>query len=278
MRRLYGAAKAGHTGTLDPLCSGLLPVCFGEATKFSGFHLAADKRYRATLKLGITTTTGDAEGAVLIQTPPVTDRSAIEGALRAQLGARQQIPPMYSALKHAGKPLYKYARAGIDLPRMPRAIEIFAIELQSLRGDVLEIEVHCSKGTYIRVLAEEIGAALGCGAHLLALRRLASGDLRIDEAFDSDTLARLDPAARLEKLLPIDRLLRALPEYELQAGDAQRFCHGQTLRVAMPDQAQIRVYGPGQRLLGVASVASELLRPLRVVQQEPVEIPKNHCK
>lgn len=277
-RRLYGAAKAGHTGTLDPLCSGLLPVCFGEATKFSGFHLSADKGYRATLKLGITTTTGDAEGEVLSVAEPVTDRTLIEAALRAQLGARQQIPPMYSALKHAGKALYKYARAGIELPRAPRAIEIHAIQLQSLHDEVLEIEVHCSKGTYIRVLAEEIGAALGCGAHLIALRRLASGDLHIDQAYDFDTLAALDSAQRLAKLLPIDRLLQAFPAHALEADEAARFCHGQTLRVALDDQAQMRIYAPGHVLLGVASLENHLLQPTRVIQQKPSEIPKNHCK
>lgn len=278
VRRLYGAAKAGHTGTLDPLCSGLLPVCFGEATKFSGFHLSADKRYRATLKLGITTTTGDAEGAVLAQIPPVMDRSAIEAVLHAQLGARHQVPPMYSALKHAGKPLYHYARAGVELPRAPRAIEIYALELQSLRGDVLDLAVHCSKGTYIRVLAEEIGAALGCGAHLIALRRLASGDLGIDQACDLDTLVALDVAGRLAKLLPIDRLLQGLPACELDAQAAERFCFGQTLDITAPDQPQIRVYAPGQTLLGVGSVENNLLRPTRVIRQKPVEIPKNHCK
>lgn len=264
-RRLYGAAKAGHTGTLDPLCSGLLPICFGEATKFSGFHLSADKRYYATLKLGVTTTTGDAEGEIVRAAAPVTDRALIEAALRAQLGARQQIPPMYSALKHAGKPLYKYARDGIDLPRTPRDIEIYAIDLQSLHNDVLEIEVHCSKGTYIRVLAEEIGSALGCGAHLLALRRLASGDLSLDEACGFDTLAALSPAQRLEKLLPTDRLLDALPAYQLEADEARRFCQGQALPGTLPEQAQIRVYGPGHRLLGVARLENHVLRPTRVI-------------
>lgn len=278
VRHLYGAAKAGHTGTLDPLCSGLLPICFGEATKFSAFHLSADKRYAATLKLGLTTTTGDAEGEVLSQRVAVTDRPAIEAALRAQLGPREQIPPMHSALKHAGKPLYHYARAGIDLPRAPRAIEIYAIELDSLHDDLLSIEVHCSKGTYIRVLAEEIGGALGCGAHLIALRRLASGDLSLEQAHDYETLSALEPAQRLAKLLPIDRLLNALPACELSADDASRFCQGQARACALHDHAQIRVYGPGHQLLGVASIADQVLRPTRVLQQKPAEIRENHCK
>ncbi|HEY2976861.1 MAG TPA: tRNA pseudouridine(55) synthase TruB, partial [Burkholderiaceae bacterium] len=187
-KRLYRAEKAGHTGTLDPLASGLLPICFGAATKFSQVSLDADKAYRATLKLGQTTTTGDAEGEVTRQRPVQVDRAAIDAACARFSGEIEQVPPMHSALKKDGRALYEYARNGIEVERAPRRVTIHAIAIVDWHDDALVIDVSCSKGTYIRTLAEDIGEALGCGAHLSALRRIGSGALRVEQAVTLEQL------------------------------------------------------------------------------------------
>ena len=254
-KRLYRAEKAGHTGTLDPLATGLLPLCFGAATKFSQVSLDADKAYRATLKLGQTTTTGDAEGELLQQREVVLDRAAIDAAIARFTGAIEQLPPMHSALKHEGRALYDYARKGIAVERTPRAVTIHRIDLVSWQGDVLVLDVDCSKGTYIRTLAEDIGEQLGCGAHLSALRRTASGALRIADALTLDSLAAMDEAGRDARLLPADALLAGWPRVQLPDDEAGRFLTGLRRRVSLADAAAVRVYGPDDAFLGSAHIA-----------------------
>jgi tRNA pseudouridine55 synthase len=270
-KRLFRAEKAGHTGTLDPLASGLLPLCFGAATKFSQVSLDADKRYTATLKLGRTTTTGDAEGEVLRQRPVAVDRAAIDAACAAFVGPIEQIPPMHSALKKDGKALYEYARAGIDVERAPRRVRIHRIDMLEWQDDELIVDVTCSKGTYIRTLAEDIGERLGCGAHLSALRRTGSGPLHVRDAATLDRLAALDEAARDALLKPADWLLAEWPPVRLADDEAGRFLSGLRRRTALADAPAVRVYGPEPRaFLGSAHItageliADRLLSPAEV--------------
>lgn len=272
-RRALGGARAGHGGTLDPLASGLLPLLFGEATKFAHGLLEADKTYLAELRLGITTTTGDAEGEVRAdrreRLPGIDLRRCIE-VLASFVGEIDQVPPMYSALKRDGRPLYEYARAGQVLERAARRVRIHRIESLGFDGERLRIRVACSKGTYIRVLAEDIGEALGCGAHLSALRRERVGELSIEDAIPLDELVSLDEQSAAARLAPIDALLGKLPAVRLGAAEARRFSHGQRLRLS-PDALQTvpsgtaRVYGPGDVLLGVARLEGEVLAPARLV-------------
>lgn len=265
VRRLFGAAKAGHTGTLDPLCSGLLPVCFGEATKFSGYQLAANKRYEATLRLGITTTTGDAEGEVLQRRHVAVDHATISSVLAACRGPQLQIPPMYSALKREGKPLYEYARAGIELVRAPRAIEIFELKMLERADDTLVIDVLCSKGAYIRVLAETIGEKLGCGANLAALRRTASGAFSVATAKTFAQLDAMDATQRFSFLLAPDSLLLDLASITLDAESGQRFMLGQAVASPLYDDRSARVYAANGKLLGVGISSAGKLAPKRLV-------------
>jgi tRNA pseudouridine55 synthase len=194
---LYQAAKAGHTGSLDPLATGLLPICLGEATKFSHYLLDADKSYRALIRLGSTTTTADAEGEVLTRSDVHVDQAQLESVLKSFVGDIVQVPPMYSALKHAGKALYEYARAGVDIERKGREVTIHQIMLERFEGELLEIVVTCSKGTYIRTLAEDIGDALGCGAHLAGLRRLTTAHLKLENAV---TIEQLEAMAQKREM------------------------------------------------------------------------------
>ncbi len=272
-KRLFRAEKAGHTGTLDPLATGLLPLCFGAATKFAQVSLDADKRYLATLQLGITTTTGDGEGTV-VATRDVdvgVDRARVEAACRDFLGAILQLPPMHSALKHEGKPLYDYARAGIEIEREPRAVTIHSIAVVEGEGACWTIDVACSKGTYIRTLAESIGERLGCGAHLAGLRRTASGGLSVDGAMSQATLEPLDVDALDALLLPPDTLVAAWPRVVLSADDAGRFLSGLRRRLSLNDAAAVRVYGPGAGFLGTGHVAGGELIPTRLLSPAEVE-------
>ena len=243
-KRLYRAEKAGHTGTLDPLATGLLPLCFGAATKFSQVSLDADKGYRATLRLGVTTTTGDAEGEIVERRDASATRADIERACAGFVGPIEQRPPMHSALKHEGKPLYAYARAGIDVEREARAVTIHRIEIVEGAGASWTLDVLCSKGTYIRTLAEDIGAALGCGAHLQALRRTSSGPLALRDAHTLEALEALDDTARDALLLEPDALLADWPEVRLDDEGAARFLSGVRRCVPLPDTPRVRVYGP----------------------------------
>ncbi len=263
-RRLFSAAKAGHTGTLDPLATGLLPLCFGEATKFSADLLAADKIYEAELLFGLTTDTGDAEGTVLQQRPIDFAQADLEATLLRFCGRISQIPPMYSALKRDGKPLYQLARQGIEVEREARDVTINELLLLAFSGHRCRLRVSCSKGTYIRTLAEDIGNALGCGAHLTALRRVAVGPLRIVEALTLDQLQALSEEQRIDCLLPPDALLQTLPAVHLDAEATQRFVHGNPVSVvAAPGKC--RVYGEN-RLLGLGEAdAGGNVNPRRLV-------------
>ena len=235
VRRLYRARKAGHCGSLDPLATGLLPICFGEATKFSSYLLGADKAYRASCRLGQTTTSGDAEGEILEQREVVVDPAELDEVLARFRGDIEQVPPMYSALKHEGKRLYQLAREGREVERAPRQVRIERLELLAFDDDTLDIDVTCTKGTYIRSLAEDIGAALGCGAHLVALHRWQVGDFNESKAF---TLPRLESlqGEGLENLdallLPVADALQQFPELVLDAAQSADICHGRVVSLA----------------------------------------------
>lgn len=271
VKRLYRAEKAGHTGTLDPLATGLLPLCFGAATKFSQVSLDADKAYRATLKLGVTTTTGDAEGEVLKTRGVQASRQQVEGACAGLTGPIDQVPPMHSALKRDGKALYEYARAGIEVEREPRRVTIHRIDIVECHDDVVVIDVRCSKGTYVRTLAEDIGEALGCGAHLTALRRTGSGPLTLDGAFTLEQLAAMDEPQRDAALMRADTLLADWPEVRLDDEDAGRFLSGVRRRTSLADAAQVRVYGPQPRaFLGSGHIRAGELISTRLLS--PVEV------
>lgn len=263
-RRLFSAAKAGHTGTLDPLATGLLPLCFGEATKFSSDLLEADKTYEADVLFGITTDTGDAEGEVLVTLPVEFSRVDLEASLQRFRGPISQIPPMYSALKRDGKPLYELARQGIEVERAARDVVIHELLLLEHDGDRCRLRVRCSKGTYIRTLAEDIGAALACGAHLTALRRTAVGSLHVDDALTLDQLNALADAERSACLQAPDALLQKLPAVHLDELAAGRFCHGNPVSAAVAP-GRCRVYHQN-RLLGLGEAEPDgQLRPRRLV-------------
>ncbi|MCK6431833.1 MAG: tRNA pseudouridine(55) synthase TruB [Aquabacterium sp.] len=271
VKGLLRALKGGHTGTLDPLATGLLPLCFGAATKFAQVSLDADKGYRATLTLGARTCTGDREGEVIEQRPVKVDAGLIAAVCGRLTGPIDQLPPMHSALKKDGKALYEYARAGIDVEREPRRVTIHTIDIVQWHDRTLVIDVVCSKGTYIRALAEDIGQALGCGAHLAALRRTSSGPVRIGGAIALDALEAMPDAEPLARLLPPDTLLADWPSLRLDAGEAGRFLSGLRRRVEHPDTDRIRVYGPqpgaflgSAHVRGGELIADRLLSPPEV--------------
>jgi tRNA pseudouridine55 synthase len=271
VKRIVNAKKAGHTGTLDPFATGLLPLCFGEATKFSQDLLEADKTYLATVHLGITTTTGDTEGEVLETRDVAVTLDQIEAALARFRGPILQVPPMYSALKRDGKALYEYAREGVTLEREARPVTIHELELIAYAAPFLSIRVKCSKGTYVRVLGEDIGALLGCGAHLSALRRVQVGSLGTANMVTLEELqAHEDP---LSLLAPVDALLSSFPRVDLTPELEKRFLNGQRLAlgkepVAVPaGQGRVRVYADG-RLLGTAILQEyAILAPERLVSR-----------
>ena len=265
VKRLLNAEKAGHAGTLDPLASGLLPLLFGEATKFAQYGLEAAKEYVADVRLGAATDTGDAEGAVIEQRAVAVDDSTLARALAGFRGEIRQVPPMYSALKKDGQPLYALARAGQTVEREARLVTIHELELVSRSENLLRLRIRCSKGTYVRQLAADLGLALGTVAHLAALRRTAVAGLRLDQAVTLDDLQALGEAARLAWLLPPDRLLEHLPRVDLEAPLAGQFLNGQAVRSAGLRPGPARVYA-GDALLGVgeANSAGEL-QPTRLI-------------
>lgn len=273
-KRVVNAKKAGHTGTLDPFATGLLPLCFGEATKFSQDLLEADKTYLADVHLGVTTTTGDTEGETVETRPVDVTPERIEAALAQLRGPILQVPPMYSALKRDGKALYEYAREGIVLEREARPVTIHALEMLRYEAPMLTIRVTCSKGTYVRVLGEDIGRILGCGAHLNALRRIQVGKLTIDGMV---TLEELQAHAQpLSLLAPVDALLSSFPRVDLTPELAARFLNGQRLAlgrepVALPEaQGRVRVYHDGN-LLGTALLQEYgILAPERLIARPAV--------
>jgi tRNA pseudouridine55 synthase len=277
-KRFLNAQKAGHTGTLDPFATGLLPLCFGEATKFAQDLLDADKSYETVVHLGVTTTTGDTEGEVIATSGVNAGREQIEAVLQQFRGELDQVPPMHSALKRDGKPLYEYARAGVTLEREARRVCIYVLDLLDYQAPYLTLRVSCSKGTYIRVLGEDIGAALGCGAHLQALRRTRVGQLSLDCAVTLDQLAETPDDARGQLLAPVDALLSSFPRITLPDVLAQRFLHGQRLAlgkesIAFPSATgRMRVYREADgQLLGTAQLMEfGVLAPERLIAVGPV--------
>jgi tRNA pseudouridine55 synthase len=265
VKRLLNAEKAGHAGTLDPLASGLLPLLFGEATKFAQFGLDAAKEYVADVRLGSATDTGDAEGAVTDTRPVKVDEAGLAQALARFRGAIEQVPPMYSALKHEGQPLYALARAGETVERESRTVTVYELELVSRSEDLLRLRIRCSKGTYVRQMAVDLGLALGTVAHLGALRRTAVAALRLDQAVALDDLQALGDEARRAWLLPADRMLEHLPRVSLEPDLADRFRKGQAVRLDGVQEGLFRVYREGA-LLGVgAGRAGGELQPSRLI-------------
>lgn len=277
VKRLYNADKAGHTGSLDPLAGGMLPVCLGEATKIAAFLLDADKHYRAECRLGVTTTTGDAEGEVLEEkSVPILSQQGLEPVLDMFRGEIEQIPPMYSALKYQGQPLYKLARRGQEVERQPRRVSIKRLALVSLRDNCLELDVRCSKGTYIRTLAEDIGEKLGCGGHLAALRRLST------EPFDEAGMVTLEQLSQVAEqdtealdafLLPPDAALSDWPQVCLGSDTAVYFCRGQAVWVPrVPAGGLLRIYDrqeDGVTFLGIGQVLEDgRIAPKRLIFAE----------
>ncbi len=274
VRRLYSARKAGHTGALDPLATGVLPLCFGQATKVAGLMLDADKTYHATLALGARTSTGDREGEV-VETLPVPELSALPVAsvLERFLGPSQQVPPMYSALKRDGEPLYKIARRGVEVVREPRPIRIDAIKLAALDGATLSFDVTCSKGTYVRTLGEDIAAALGTTGHLVALRRTdVGGALSRLVSHPMESLERLadDPGALDALLLPPDTILQDRPAVTLTAAATAALLHGQVVAATAAAGVEVRIYGDDHRFLGLGRTDEhgERVRPVRLMTGE----------
>ena len=276
VKRLLHAEKAGHTGTLDPMATGLLPVCLGEATKYSQDLLDADKAYLAQLRFGIQTDTGDAQGQIIAEksTAEVVDnamaKTLIDAILPRFIGDIQQVPPMYSALKRDGKPLYEYARSGIEIEREARRITIYSIKLLNVQWPVIDIEVRCSKGTYIRVLAEDMGHALGCGAHLIGLRRTMVGHLSLAQSASLESLQHSAP-----QILPVDALLQTLPELTVDDIQAKRLEMGQRVPCAVNIATQwanslFRIYRSQalpQNFIGTADWRSGVLHPRRFISQ-----------
>ncbi len=272
VKRLYGAAKAGHTGSLDPLATGVLPLCFGEATKFSQLMLESDKSYVATGRLGIVTDTGDAEGAVVKERPlpEGLSEAMIEDVLTRFRGDISQVPSMYSALKHKGRPLYEYAREGIEVERPARPVSIYQLDLLDFSGDSFDIEVTCSKGTYIRSLIEDIGEALGCGAYVTALRRTKAAGFELDQALLPEKLeAMRENGESLDPLLvPVESALMEFPKIVLTDEQIVSILNGQPVKMSGHPSGWVRLYG-GERFLGLGEqVPDGELLPRRLVRKD----------
>ncbi len=273
VRFVFGAEKGGHTGNLDVAATGLLPICFGEATKTSAWLLDSDKTYIADIALGVTTASGDAEGEVLSRMPVTANMLAeIPTTLSRFIGAQTQIPPMYSALKRDGRPLYELARAGIEVERNARAIEIKKLQIVALEGATLRVEVKCTKGTYIRVLAEDIGAALGCGASLCGLRRTAAGPYALERAVPLDLFGTTDwPTAEFDNLLlPIDSALKGMPAIAVSTPSAARLRRGQSLNLSRGyPPGPIRIYRADGQFVGLGEAATDQqLLPRRLIRYD----------
>ncbi len=276
VKRALNADKAGHTGTLDPMATGLLPICLGEATKYAQDLLEADKTYIAQVKFGSRTDTGDAEGLIIEELPlPIfADETAMRAALNSLLpqftGLIAQVPPMYSALKRDGKPLYEYARAGVELERAAREITIHAIRWTNINWPEATLEVSCSKGTYIRVLAEDLGNALGCGAHLVGLRRTEVGHLTLDQSFTIESIQQ-GLQASSSYILPVDALLQTLPHLTVDEEQAKRLEMGQRVPLNLPPvEALVRIYratAAPHNFIGTADWRSGVLHPKRLISQ-----------
>ena len=269
-KRALGALKAGHTGTLDPLATGLLPIAFGEATKFAQPLLDARKAYVAVVRFGTATSTGDAEGEVVERGPVPPDRAAIARCLPALTGPIRQVPPRYAALKHRGRAYYEWAREGVDIERTPREIVVHRLELADWAPPDATLVVDCSKGTYVRALAEDLGRAAGTCAHLAGLRRTRTGGYAIEQAVGLDALEALDPGERSALLLPIATLVAGLPRLDLGADDARRFRNGGAVAAPGAPVERCAVFA-GSDLLGIARVSDGAAHPVRLVA--PPEVP-----
>ncbi len=267
VKHLFQAAKAGHTGTLDPLATGLLPLCLGEATKFAQYLTDANKTYVATLKLGQTTTTGDAEGEVLVEAAVDCDVDKFSQVCAQFVGVIDQTPPMYSALKHEGKPLYEYARAGIVIDRPSRSVTISEITVNRFEGDVAEITVKCSKGTYIRTLAEDIGSTIGCGSHLIGLRRTETANYDIAQTITLEQLEALSEDERKQQLHPVDSAIVAFPKVIVTEYNVERIRQGQTITQASDAAVGfVRMYDENDHFLGLGDHQSEdVVVPKRLI-------------
>lgn len=272
VKRMFAAAKAGHTGSLDPLATGMLPICFGEATKFSQYLLDADKSYRVTAKLGVTTETGDADGEVVETRPVQLSEADVLRAMDNYLGDIEQIPSMYSAIKHQGTPLYKLARQGIEVERKPRPVTIHRLEFLGLEGDELEFEVDCTKGTYVRSLVEDIGRDLGCGGHVTVLRRLSAGPYPAERMLTLEQLGEIKDEAGFagidEKLLPLSTAVADWPRAELGDNAAWYMLQGQPVMADVrPRDGWVGVYQASDgAFLGVGEVLEDgRIAPRRLV-------------
>ena len=263
-KRLLGAARAGHAGTLDPLASGLLVITVGEATKFSAGLLEADKTYRARVKFGERTSTGDAEGTVLSRSEAAVTERGLRAALERFRGEIEQVPPMFAAIKHRGQPLYAYARRGESVERPARRVAIRRLELESFEGDAASLYVECSKGTYIRTLAEDIGEALGCGAHLAALERLAVGPFSLEQSVKFEALEAASATERRERLLPPQALLESWPRLGLGTELAAKFRQGRAVPADFTD-GNVAVFGEEEAFLGIGRVSGGTLQPTRLM-------------
>lgn len=285
VRWLYQAEKAGHTGALDPLASGLLPICFGEATKFCQFLLDTDKTYLVTAHFGLRTDTSDAAGEVISRRPVNFDQAMLEQKMQQFRGPVMQVPTMFSALKYQGQPLYKYARQGIEVPREARPITIFRFELQQFDGEYASFLVHCSKGTYIRTLIDDLGEALGSGAYVSALRRIHVGPFDAAQMLTQEELVpfndKQDWAGLDALLLPMDLALTGLPQLQLNEAQQKRLVHGQTVLLTESELADlgaeaadaIKLYSPSQQFIGVASLDSGVLSVRRLLNTSVWQAP-----
>ena len=269
-RRLYRAEKAGHTGVLDPLATGLLPICFGQATKFAQYLLDADKAYFATLRLGQATDTGDAEGSITVTSHTEISQAEFQVACQQHLGAHQQLPPMYSALKHQGKPLYQYARQGIDIQRQPRNIHIHDIHILRFQFPEAQISVQCSKGTYIRTLAEDIAKSAHTLAHLTALRRTATAGFQIERSHSIESLAAITEEQRDALLLPCDALVQHLPQHTASEQTIRALRFGQTPAAPpeLPENTPLRIYAANGEFIGLVTSQQGYLKALRLMSTQ----------
>lgn len=283
VKRAYFAAKAGHTGALDPLATGMLPICLGEATKFSQFLLDTDKTYQVTAKLGTRTTTSDADGEVVEEKPVNVTEQQLMDACEQFRGPIKQVPSMFSALKYEGKPLYYYARLGIDIDRAPRGITIFTLEVLRFEGDEVDLNVHCSKGTYIRTLVDDLGQVLGCGAYVSKLHRSQVTDYPSDRMLSLEQLDALlvqaeeqglDPKELLDPLLlDMDTAVKNLPDVTINSTESVYFGNGNPAKVnvlsGLPAGSQVTVYGEELGFMGVGEIAPDgRVNPKRVVVRE----------
>ena len=279
VRWLYQAQKAGHTGALDPMASGLLPICFGEATKFSQFLLDTDKTYLVTARFGVRTSTSDAEGEVISEKPVSHSLAELEQAMQGFRGDILQVPTMFSALKYQGQPLYRYARQGIEVPREARPISIFCFELLKHSDKTADFLVHCSKGTYIRTLIDDLGEALGCGAHVAALHRTQVGPFTAEQMISPTQLDALaepchqsgDFSAMDNLLLPPDAGITAMPAVQLTAAEQHRLQHGQSCQLQQPDISAIKLLGPDQVFFGIGQIEQGVLSSRRLLNTAAVQ-------